>query len=100
MREVFLQQNAYHAVDAYCPLKTQALLLRTILLFHERAGEALRRGAKLADLSGLASLTTLARSRFEKERDEILTQLQTQLPQEIEALAKPVAAAAGQGERS
>ena len=86
LREVFLQQNAYHAVDAYCPVATQRRLLRAIMLFHERGGAAIARGAALDKVSGIPSLVQLTRARCETERDAILDRLADSIPAELDAL--------------
>ncbi|MCX7933691.1 MAG: V-type ATP synthase subunit A, partial [Planctomycetota bacterium] len=65
LREVFLQQNAYHPIDAYCSLRTQHRLLAAILAFQTAGAEALRRGAALAEIMSLSSLSLFARCRFE-----------------------------------
>lgn len=35
IRDDFLRQNAYHEVDAYCPLKKQYYMMKAILTFYE-----------------------------------------------------------------
>ncbi len=50
IREDFLQQNAFRDDDQFSSLKQQDLLLKTILLFHERAIEAHGSGAALKDI--------------------------------------------------
>ena len=87
IREVFLQQNAYHPVDSYCTLRTQHLLLATIMAFQTASAEAMRRGATLAEIMAMPELSLLARCRFEANRDEILARLLADLPQKIASLA-------------
>ena len=50
IREDFLQQNAFREDDQFSSLAEQDLLLKTILLFHERAIEAHTAGAALKDI--------------------------------------------------
>ncbi len=94
LREVFLQQNAYHAVDAYCPVEIQAKMLRNILLFHEHALSALKKGAPLEKISQIPSLVKLARARFEEQREEILDSLTKEIPAEISTIQTEAAAIA------
>ncbi|MDZ4063535.1 MAG: V-type ATP synthase subunit A, partial [Coriobacteriia bacterium] len=49
IREDFLQQNAFRDDDQFTSLAKQNNLLQTILLFHEKALEAVRHGASLKD---------------------------------------------------
>jgi len=47
VREDFLQQSAYHEIDSFCPLEKQYWMLKVILLFYDRASEAMSRGVAL-----------------------------------------------------
>ncbi len=95
LREVFLQQNAYHAVDAFTPLEAQALLLRAILRFHSEATAALKAGAPLRGLLSIPSLPLLARARFEADRVALFTKLVESIAAEARALVPAVATAGG-----
>ena len=86
IREVFLQQNAYHPVDSYCPIKVQALLLKVILSFSDAALAALKRGVALGEIMQVPSISALTRARFEKERESIIQGLSGAIPKEIDAL--------------
>ncbi|MDF1542683.1 MAG: V-type ATP synthase subunit A [Anaerosomatales bacterium] len=50
LREDFLQQFAFHEIDAYCPPRKQYLILKAILSFHEAAASALNRGVSLRQI--------------------------------------------------
>ncbi len=41
IREDFLQQNSYDEIDAYCTLRKQYVMLRTILHFYDKASAAI-----------------------------------------------------------
>lgn len=47
LREDFLQQNAFHDVDSFCPQEKQVLMLRMILSFDEMAQAAVKRGISI-----------------------------------------------------
>jgi V/A-type H+-transporting ATPase subunit A len=47
LREDFLQQFAFDAVDAYCPPKKGYLMLKAILAFYDSSVQALQRGVSL-----------------------------------------------------
>ncbi len=44
LEEVFLEQNALHPVDAFCPPKKQFQLLDLVMFFHELSLEAIGKG--------------------------------------------------------
>ena len=50
IREDFLMQSAYNAVDTYCPPDKAHLMLKTILLFHEHAQEMVGSGTSVAEI--------------------------------------------------
>jgi V/A-type H+-transporting ATPase subunit A len=52
LREDFLQQNAFHDVDSFCPEKKQVEMLRVILYFDEMAQSSIKRGASVDDVRG------------------------------------------------
>ena len=74
IREDFLQQNAYHEVDTYCSPTKQYQLLKTIILFQEKATAALERGAAAADLTDLPVKEDIGRMKFIPE-DEFDAQI-------------------------
>jgi V/A-type H+-transporting ATPase subunit A len=53
LREDFLQQFAFDAIDAYCPPKKGYWLLKTIMAFHDAAVAALNRGVSLRQIQQL-----------------------------------------------
>jgi V/A-type H+-transporting ATPase subunit A len=44
LEEVFLKQNAFHPVDAFCPPKKQFQLLDLVIFFHEVSLDAIEKG--------------------------------------------------------
>lgn len=63
IRTDYLQQNSYHPVDSFCPLDKQTLMLETILVFYEKAKEALDRKIYLDEISALPIRARLARMK-------------------------------------
>ncbi|MCI0497877.1 MAG: V-type ATP synthase subunit A [Thermoplasmata archaeon] len=61
VREDFLRQHAYDAVDTYCAERKQFDMLRIMLRFHDLAVEALGRGVDVATIKGARSRELLAR---------------------------------------
>ena len=61
IREDFLQQNAFHEVDSFCPKKKQVRILKTILLFNELSQKAVKRGVQVDKVKSSASKGKIAR---------------------------------------
>jgi V/A-type H+-transporting ATPase subunit A len=63
LREGFLSQNAFHEVDAFCPLPKQYGMLGVMLHFHRGLLQALKDGVPLEALLALPVREELARAR-------------------------------------
>ena len=69
LREDFLHQNAFHEIDTYASMEKQYKMLRTILLFHKIAMDALRKGASMNEIFNLPVRESIARMRYLEEKD-------------------------------
>jgi len=79
IREDFLQQFAFDAVDAYCPPQKAYWILKTILAFNDAATQAMSRGVSLRQVLQLPSrdeISTLKTTPHEQalERMPVLVQ--------------------------
>ena len=72
IREYFLQQNAYHEVDTFCPMDKQYKLLKAITVWGDRAHNALESGVSVEDIMKSKSKDDLAKVKFEKDFDAAL----------------------------
>jgi len=90
IREFFLQQNAFHNVDTYSPLKRQFAMMKAIKVFADSAEEALKRGVPLQTISSIPMKTELARSKFEENPDEILERIIREMPHEMANLKEVI----------
>jgi V/A-type H+-transporting ATPase subunit A len=88
IREIFLQQNAYHEVDSYCPMARQYSLLNTIRRYSELSARALESGAPLAVIISVKSRELLAKARFEKDFDAELKKVQDTMDSEFAGMGK------------
>ncbi|MFH1234691.1 MAG: V-type ATP synthase subunit A [Candidatus Diapherotrites archaeon] len=97
VREDFLQQNAYHETDTFCPLEKQLGIIETILSFEE---QAMALGFPDAEeIGGLGSVQKISRLKFvpaEKFGAE-LKAVKKQVFEEFEALRKKEAASKKRG---
>jgi V/A-type H+-transporting ATPase subunit A len=71
IREDFLQQSAYHEVDSFCPLEKQYWMLKVILTFYERTGEAMNKGVALAKILKLPQKAEIGRMKELRDVDAI-----------------------------
>lgn len=92
LREVYLQQNGFDAVDASSSLQKDYGLWKTILRFDELAQQALKDGIPAKDLVGLPVTTDLARSRFEADFDAAIGAVNKKLEETFETIGKEVVA--------
>ncbi len=84
VREDFLQQNAFRDDDQFTSLQKQDLLLKTILLFHEKAIEAQGKGSLLRHIFEAPVRERIARAKYLTEDelavfDELASDIETQL---------------------
>jgi V/A-type H+-transporting ATPase subunit A len=85
IREDFLQQFAFDAVDAYCPPKKAYWILKTILAFNDAATQAMSRGVSLRQVLQLPSrdeISTLKTTPHEealKRMPELVQQISDQI---------------------
>lgn len=77
IREVFLQQNAFHAIDGCCSLKRQAALLGLILGFYDFSRSLREKGTSIEEIlehplkEEIARLNELGNSEFFSKTPEI-----------------------------
>jgi V/A-type H+-transporting ATPase subunit A len=69
IREDFLQQNAYHEVDTYCPPMKQYGMLKTIIMFQEHATAALERGAASDEVIALSVKEDIGKMKYIPEAE-------------------------------
>ncbi len=77
LREDFLQQNAYHEVDTYCPSKKQYEMLEMILRLHDLTQDKIKKGAspeklkKMECREDISGMATIPNEKFEEEFEKI-----------------------------
>lgn len=88
IREDFLQQNAYHEIDTYCPHKKQYEMLRIMLKFYNLMREAVEKGVDFEKLKELKSKEAIARmSKIPNEEwEEKFKQIEKEMEDEIRRL--------------
>jgi len=92
IREDFLQQNAFHEVDTYCPGRKQYEMLRIMNVYADRIQEAVDKHVHIDDIfkmdarEQIARMATISNEEF-KQRFE---QIENKLNDEIETMIKEV----------
>ncbi len=90
LREDFLQQNAFHEVDTYCPADKQYHMLRIILKFHHLATEAVEKGVsiekirKLKVKEDIAYMGRIPNDKYQEEFRRIEEELEREISRLIE----------------
>src|SRR5207247_1179554 len=64
IREIFLQQNAYHAVDTFCPPERQFKLISAIKKYADLGKKSLALDVPVKDIAGVQSRALLTRSKY------------------------------------
>lgn len=89
IREFFLQQNAFHDIDAYSGLEQQYRMAKAILTFQDEAKKAIAAGGVLEDVVNVPARSILMRSRFEGDYLSRIDEL-------VEEMSREIATAAGE----
>jgi V/A-type H+-transporting ATPase subunit A len=86
IREYFLQQNAYHEVDTFCPMDKQYKLLKAIMSWGDKAQNVLEGGAAVEDIMKSKTKDDLAKVKYEKEFDTALSVILKSMDEEFAKL--------------
>ena len=86
VREYFLQQNAFHPVDTFCPFDKQYKLLKAISKYGELANAALESGVPMGDIIAVESKDELAKVKFEEDFEPALNVVMTKMDEEFAKL--------------
>jgi V/A-type H+-transporting ATPase subunit A len=86
VREVFLQQNAYHPVDTYSPLSRQYKYMKIIKNFSDLAQKAVESDISVEAISNMPVRFRLQKAKLDPNVDSELDAILTGLGKEFEAL--------------
>lgn len=86
IREIFLQQNAYHPIDTYSPMSRQYTYLRLINRFAAAAAKAVENEVSVEAIANMDLRNRLAKSKFEENIEEELKAIADTMDKEFEAL--------------
>jgi len=83
IREVILQQNAFHDIDTYSELKKTYLMMKSIQNFSRLANSALDSGMRLLQILATKSKDRLGEVKFVKEYEKFLVELNSGIEKEL-----------------
>ncbi|HUL39103.1 MAG TPA: V-type ATP synthase subunit A [Methanomassiliicoccales archaeon] len=86
IREIVLQQNAYHPVDTYCPMSRQYAVMKTIRHFADLAQKSVEREVLVEMIADMPLRTRLGKSKFEDAVDNELEEINRDMEKAFEAL--------------
>ncbi|HTY47148.1 MAG TPA: V-type ATP synthase subunit A [Methanomassiliicoccales archaeon] len=86
IREIVLQQNAYHAVDTYCPMSRQYAVIKTIKRFGDLSKKAVEREVLVESIANMPLRTRLGKSKFEEKVDQELVDINNEMDKAFETL--------------
>ena len=94
IREDFLHQLAYHEIDTHSSLHKQDLMMKLVLLYYDKAGEALAKDAAIDALAGLPVRERIGRFKYipedaiDGEYEQIGAQFEHELTNTLQKEAK------------
>ncbi|WP_248515427.1 ATP synthase subunit A [Salinarchaeum laminariae] len=88
LREAFLQQNALHDVDTFCPPEKAFRILEGIQTFNDEAFEALDAGVPIDEITDIDAVNRLNRigTTPDDEADEFVSEIEDDVAAELQEL--------------
>ena len=83
IREVLLQQNAFHEIDTFCELKKTYLIMKAITHFSKLTNTALDSGMRVHQILATKSKDRLSEVKFVKDYEKLLDELTGQMEKEL-----------------
>ncbi|QCJ47075.1 MULTISPECIES: ATP synthase subunit A [Haloprofundus] len=86
LREAYLQQNAFHPTDTYCPPKKTYLLLTAIHHYHDEAFKALEAGVPVEEITAIDAAPRINRVGVQEEWEEYIAELKEDITEQLREL--------------
>ena len=83
IREVLLQQNAFHEIDTFCELKKTYQIMKSISYFSKLANTALDSGMRVQQIFATKAKDRLTEVKFVKDYERLLDELTKQMEREL-----------------
>jgi len=86
LREAYLQQNAFHPVDTFCPPEKTYLMLTTIQTFSDEAFDALDAGVPVEEIVDTEAAPRINRIGVQEDYEEYVEELKADITEELRSL--------------
>ena len=83
IREVLLQQHAFHEIDTFCELKKTYMIMKAIINFSKLANNALDNGLRVQQIAATKSKDRLSEVKFVKDYEKLLFEIAGQMEKEM-----------------
>jgi len=83
IREVLLQQDAFHDVDTFCELKKSYDMMKSIMQFSKLANNALDGGMRADEILAIKSKDRLSEIKFVKSYENLLKEIMKKIEVEL-----------------
>jgi V/A-type H+-transporting ATPase subunit A len=83
IREVLLQQNAFHEVDTFCELKKSYAIMTSISKISKLANDALDKGMRAEQILATKSKDRLSEIKFVKSYENLLNEIMGSIEKEL-----------------
>ncbi|MEK6828333.1 MAG: V-type ATP synthase subunit A [Nanoarchaeota archaeon] len=85
IREVLLQQNAFHEIDTFCELKKTYQIMKSITHFSKLANTALDSGMRVQQILATKAKDRLSEVKFVKDYEKLLDEVTKQMENELKS---------------
>ncbi|ADQ68397.1 V-type ATP synthase subunit A [Halogeometricum borinquense DSM 11551] len=86
LREAYLQQNAFHPTDTYCPPEKTYLILTTIHTYNDEAFKALEAGVPVEEITNVDALPRINRIGVQEDYEEYVAELKEEITEQLREL--------------
>jgi V/A-type H+-transporting ATPase subunit A len=86
LREAYLQQNAFHPTDTYCPPEKTYLILTAIHTFNDEAKKALDAGVPVEEIIAIEAAPRLNRIGVQEDYAEYVEELKAEITEQLREL--------------
>ena len=86
LREAYLQQNAFHPVDTFCPPEKTYLTLTAIKKLNDEAFDALDAGVPVEEITAIESAPNINRIGVQEDYEEYIDELKDDIAEELREL--------------
>jgi V/A-type H+-transporting ATPase subunit A len=83
LREAWLQQNAFHDVDRYCPPEKTSRMLQAIETFNDEAFRALEAGVPVEEIQSIDAAPRLNRMATAEDYEEFIAEVEEEITEEL-----------------